>query len=341
MHRQHRRNDRRGAMLVLLAVTLIVFVVCIVLSVDIAYMHLTRTELRTAVDAAARAGAESLSREQSVPLARQAAQNAARANRVGGLDFQLPAADIQFGRVSIGGQTFAPFVPNAAPANAVRIVSGRTDTNSDGPITLFFGRMLGQHQFQPVQAATAANLDRDIAIVLDISGSMVDDGKFAALSYALNAFLGELSATPQVEIVSLTTYATTSTRDVPLTANMSAISTAFASKIPDGWTAIGLGLQDGLASLAEDPARRAMAEPTVILMTDGIHNTDMDPETVAHTAPPDVRIHTITFGSDADQARMASVASIGRGRFFHAPSNAALVNVFREIAATLPVITTE
>ena len=67
------KSRRTGAMLVLVAVTLIILLVTMAFTIDVAYMQLTRTELRTAIDAAARAGAESLSREQSTSKALAAA----------------------------------------------------------------------------------------------------------------------------------------------------------------------------------------------------------------------------------------------------------------------------
>ena len=65
-------------MLVLVAVTLLILLIAASFSVDIAYMQLARTELRAATDAAARAGAEALSREQSTTAAIKAAKRIAR-----------------------------------------------------------------------------------------------------------------------------------------------------------------------------------------------------------------------------------------------------------------------
>ena len=78
----HRRLRRRGAMLILVAVLLIVLIVTVVFSVDVAYMQLTRTQLRSATDAAARAAAESLSRTQDTAQARAAAKAIATKNLV-------------------------------------------------------------------------------------------------------------------------------------------------------------------------------------------------------------------------------------------------------------------
>ena len=65
-------NLRRAAMLVLIAVTLPLFLIMAAFTVDVAWMQLVRTELRTATDAAARAGAKELGLSQNETTARAA-----------------------------------------------------------------------------------------------------------------------------------------------------------------------------------------------------------------------------------------------------------------------------
>jgi hypothetical protein len=80
----------------------------------------------------------------------------------------------------------------------------------------------------------------------------------------------------------------------------------------------------------------------MILMTDGIHNQGPEPVISARAAAgKDIVIHTITFSSDADIKRMQDVAAATGGQHFHAPDAQELVRIFREIAATLPVLLTE
>jgi Ca-activated chloride channel homolog len=55
---------RHGAMLVLVAICLPLCIIMAAFAVDVAWMQLTRTELRTATDAAARAAAKELSLSQ-------------------------------------------------------------------------------------------------------------------------------------------------------------------------------------------------------------------------------------------------------------------------------------
>jgi Flp pilus assembly protein TadG len=51
-------TNRRGAAHILIATMLLGFIVTSALTIDFAYMQLIRTELRSATDAAAKAGAE-------------------------------------------------------------------------------------------------------------------------------------------------------------------------------------------------------------------------------------------------------------------------------------------
>jgi hypothetical protein len=80
----------------------------------------------------------------------------------------------------------------------------------------------------------------------------------------------------------------------------------------------------------------------MVLMTDGIHNQGPEPLLSAKVAAQNnIVIHTITFSEDADIRRMQDVAQATGGEHFHADDQAELVEVFRRIAVTLPVMTTE
>ena len=91
-------NTRTGAMLPLLSVTIVILFVACVLAIDIARIHVTRSELRTATDAAARAGVEALGREQNVQAAIDAALAVAQQNVVAGNGLTLSPDNILFGK---------------------------------------------------------------------------------------------------------------------------------------------------------------------------------------------------------------------------------------------------
>lgn len=371
------RHQRRGAMVVMIAVMLVAFLVTLALSIDIAYMQLTRTQLRTATDAAARAGAEALSREQDVDEARKAAKRAAARNSVAGEGLKLKNRDIIFGSSKMQVDGSWKFTKNAEPINAVRVLGRRTENSKSGSVSLFFGRVFGRDTFEPVQQAVASQLDRDICIVMDRSGSMAWDlsgvdwvyppggawctmphsllSRWAAAEDAVNVFLAEIAKTPQDEQVGFVTYASAGNWcsvsynaadiEIELTKNYSAVTSAVAARgnqaIP-GSTSISAGIDKGIDVLTNPSTVRPHAVKTMIVLTDGIHNTGTAPINLAYDAKDEnITVHTITFSDGADQIQMKEVAEAADGNHYHAPNAQALKDIFKEIAATLPVVLTE
>ena len=77
-------SSRRGAILVVVAFLIIIFLIMTAMSVDLAYMQLIRSEMRAATDAASRAGAVALVQTQNKQSAIAAAIDAAGKNSVAG-----------------------------------------------------------------------------------------------------------------------------------------------------------------------------------------------------------------------------------------------------------------
>lgn len=163
---------RRGAAAVLITVMLFVFVVTTAITVDYAYMQLVRTELRSATDAAAKAGAEALARTQDPAKAKQEAVRYAAANSVGGQSFRLREDDVVLGRVNLAQSGRWEFQAGAAPPNAVRI-NARTGNGAAQPaVPLFFSGVIGKSGFTPSYQATAGQQQVEVCLCLDRSGSM-------------------------------------------------------------------------------------------------------------------------------------------------------------------------
>ncbi len=373
-----RRTDRGGAILVLVAIVLPVLAIMAAFAIDVAWMQLVNTELRTATDSAARAGAKTLSLSQNQATARAAAIDAASRNRVAGAPMQIAASDVQFGISSRPNETDRfQFTPaTAGLINAIKVDGHRTLGSAGGPVNLFFARLLGVDHFEPQQSATSTILERDICLVIDRSGSMGLDlsvvgdrngqncgpldanTRFAALDAAIVAFLQELELTFPKEQVALASYSSDFSRgcsggnldfsvaDVrqPLTQNYALVRNEmneFMTRGIGGRTAIGEGLGQGIAAITSNRAR-PFAVKTIVLMTDGLHNTGVEPATVADdAAAQNITVHTISFSAGADQTRMRQVAQITGGQHFHADTAGDLSQVFREIARTLPVLLTE
>jgi hypothetical protein len=226
-----------------------------------------------------------------------------------------------------------------------------------------------------VQTATSINLDRDIVLVVDRSGSMKYDvesdglppgmgncdpphatiSRWAALNTAVGAFLNGLTETVQVEWLSLVSYAGTNTScgisftqasvDALMSETYNDVTAkmAYFSSIPiNGSTNIDAGLTAAINELTNPARTRPYASKTIVLLTDGIYNQGRDPREVAEIAAAnDITVHTITFSDYAERQAMEDVAEITGGHSYHAPDAATLNDVFREIALTLPVIMTE
>lgn len=335
-------QDREGAMLPILAVVIIILFIAVSLGVDIARMHVTRSELRTATDAAARAGVEALGRLQNRQAAIDAAIAAANANVVAGKNLTITAGDIQLGTSFENNDGTFGFDTDGNIVNAVSVLGRRTADSPDGTVNLLFGPIFGVTDFEPVASSIATRSDRDIALVLDVSGSMSVDGRFQALTDALSEFLQILDATPQQERISLTVYSTADRKLQDMTDNFALIRNVFANESPGGFTAIGQGLNTGLNSVLSDPGIRPFAQKSIIVMTDGNHNRGVSPDIIAQLcADEGITVHTITFSAGANQQLMRRVADIAGGRHIQADSNQDLIDAFEEIARQLSVLTIE
>ncbi len=408
-------RTRRGSVMGLMAVVLPVLAILAAFCINAAQMQLNRTELIVATDAAARAGGRAFSEMQTVSAAESAAIATAALNTVNGQPLQLQAGDgageIEFGITTqpdgVNGRYHFEKLPTAAVesgqevASAVRVFGKRDASSLNGRIPLVIPGLLSQDDFATVHNSVAMQVDRDISLVLDRSGSMaqvdfdwprgtslwsssaLDAGVSAGLlrtyrgnyyynsgvtstSYqqwawqehfglgpaptspwddlvaAVNAFLNVLDGTSQEEQVSVASYSSSATLDSWLEKDFDIIRATVDGLNTGGMTAIGRGMEEGIEALL-DSAARPYAAKTMVVMTDGIHNTGINPRTVASSlmGSYNLTIHTVTFGEGADQNLMQQVASIGGGKHYHAATGAELVAIFEEIANNLPTILTK
>jgi len=324
-------------MLLLIAVSLVFVLTGVVFSVDVAYMHLTRSELKSVTDLAAHASVEALTRGQSEQDAIAAAQRVAGLHTVAGKTLQLDTADIVLGRHSYNGSSRLAFNAGVQPYSAVRINGRLTEGSNSGAVSTFFARAFGLDTFEVTRSSTAAQMDRDIALVLDVSTSMYGGTRFDAMITAANAFCDEIEQTHETEHVSIIIYNHSATTVQPLTDDVATLRSALDTvAITDSGTGIGEGLLQGSRSLDSDAMARPLAYQQIILMTDGNHNTGTAPIDAVPTAVARKQVvDTITFSSDADQDRMIDVADAAGGRHFHASSDQQLINLYREMARSI------
>ena len=370
----------KGAILPLVALLVFILFAMAAFSVDVAYMQLVKIELKTSVDASARAGGEALSREQDVGLAKVAAKNLATLKTVGSDPLLLEDSDIIPGKSTLSESTGRwSFVPEATPYNSIRVIERRTTGSPSGPVPLFFARIFGIDIFQVTDRSTVVRVDRDIMLVVDRSSSMklaIDhptgnmstsddrfdepprsDSRWAALELAVQEFITALGETPQVEWVGLVSYASNYSRfgvnntqasiDEHLTESHTNINNDmndYTNTIFNGLTHISAGIDEGVDALFNATYSRPYALKTMVLMTDGIPNP-ATPQAVLNSAQAaanqNVKIYTVSFGTAADQNLMQQVAIIGDGKHYHAANAQELKDIFREIGLTIPLTFTE
>lgn len=336
-----RRGQRRGAIVVLTAFLIIALLAAVAFSVDVAYMQLVRSELRSNTDLAARAGAEAILRTGNATTARTAAKNIAAANKVAGVGMTLTDSEIVLGRTVRNNDGTMTFTANSTPYNSCQVNAARVPANANGSVGLFFGPVFGVTNFQPRSTATVirGGKRRDITLVVDRSGSMTErvggrrsETKWQAM---LNAFVvlrtALESTSDDTEMLGLASYSSGSTQDCNPTTNYASVQTILNSKYPSGATNITAGIQAG-HPIAQHGRNDADVEKVMVIMTDGLHNQGPGPMTMVNALNANgIKVITITFGADADQTGMAQLAAACNGRHYHAPTSAVLDEIFRNI----------
>lgn len=190
MKMQNYRQKRRGAILVLAAVFMVLMFALLAFAVDMGYLYMVRTQLQRTADAAAIAATWSLldgelatgqnNSPYAVSSARDTADQYTQLNKVLNSQPTLAQSDITVGYLS------NPFNPNlqldlsgSQGYNAVQVRVRRT-TDQNGVVPLFFARVLGIDQAGSQALATAA-------FVSSVSGFQepADGSKLAFLPFAL------------------------------------------------------------------------------------------------------------------------------------------------------------
>lgn len=370
-------RDRRGSITVLVAALLIVFLATVAFSVDVAYMQLSRAELRAATDAAARAGGEALSRLQDQNEAIRAAKAVARANLVGGVALELDDADIVFGNTTMSHGGVWAFTPGAEPTNSLRLTGRKTRGSASGSVNTFFGKLFGVQDFEPILSTTVTRLDRDIVLAVDRSSSMKLDlattapvmsgsdsrfgqkpdcsnSRWGAATGAIKDFVSELDRTQQTEYLGIVTWASNYTAhgvtnleselNQPLSSDAAAAEDAMddvGDRVFNGMTNPHAGITTATAELLSNRAR-PFAAKTLVVLTDGQRTAGPNSVAAAEAAAAaGITVHTITYGAVFDITEMQQVAAAGGGKHWHAPNAGTLRQIFKEIALTVPVVITE
>lgn len=170
-------NPRDGVIAPLFAVILPVLLIFSAFAINLAYMQLTTTQLKIASDASSHAGGRALSFHQDTDKAIEEMDRYARLNPVAGHTIVIPQDDahMQFGQAVLrnGKYEFTQHSKAVADAddNQVIVNSVRVFAEVDTPLAFRFQNANGS--FNPTRSSITHQKDRDIALVVDKSGSML------------------------------------------------------------------------------------------------------------------------------------------------------------------------
>ena len=195
-NRRSGRPARRGTILVLAALLMVIMMALLALSVDTGYMYTMQTQLDRSVDAAALAGASALvegtdsadekvieylvrnpvGKPQSVVTDDELVEMTAQFLAEHASDFEIVWGD------------WNPDNGQLQPTN--QLPSAVKVSMSYPNLPFFFGRALGKDSFEVTSSAIAMYQPRDIMVVLDFSGSMNDDSELKSIGqFGLEALM--------------------------------------------------------------------------------------------------------------------------------------------------------
>jgi Ca-activated chloride channel homolog len=169
-------SARRAAILPMFAFLMPVFLVLCGLAINVSYLRLVRTEMRIANDATAHAAGRAMSIYQNTDSSIAVAIAAAPRNMVAGQAYSVTATNLQFGlstrtqngfgRYAFTGHAKAAVDNGTKRANSILLTSTK-------PIPLLIRAFPGMNTVNVGHRSIATQVDRDIALVLDRSGSMI------------------------------------------------------------------------------------------------------------------------------------------------------------------------
>lgn len=193
----------------------------------------------------------------------------------------------------------------------------------------------------------------DIAMVLDISGSMLAEDFKPNRLEAAKEVIDKFISARTTDRIGLVIFSREAFTQCPLTIDYSVLRNLLSNiktgMIEDG-TAIGNGIANGINRLKDSNAESKV----IILLTDGVNNAgEVDPVSAAEIAATfGIRIYTIGVGTrgeapypvqtpfgtryqmvpvEIDEAILKKIAEISGGEYFRATNNKALEEIYNKI----------
>ncbi|MDP1563740.1 MAG: VWA domain-containing protein [Pirellulaceae bacterium] len=369
-----RQPNRTGGALALILLLTILILTLGAFAINLAQMQLVRTEMQVASDASARAANRIFASTRDFGQAQTMSQQVANNNRVNGRNLVLRPSDYELGTsVRNNLNQRYQYTPGGANPNSIVLRTEMSGSSPSGAVNLFMPGFLGLTTTDIRMEARSTQVELDIALVIDRSGSMAfradqvaalplgwTDGAPLPAGFTfgqpapnpsrwrdtvggIQVFLNELNQTAQLEHVALVTYSTGAAVELNPTTNYNAVMGrlgVYSNSFQSGHTNIGGGLR-GASNALVNANSRPWAVKVIVLMTDGLENTGPDSIREARRLAADgIMIFTVTFAQEANQSRMRTVASVGGGKHYHATDAASLSTVFRDIARQMPTLVT-
>lgn len=267
------KSRRQGVTVVLFAVILVFLMVMVAMSIDIGYVCSVKADLQSAADAGALAGAGLVL--EGDKKATNAAEKFAASNMN---NDGVHVGDRNKIKVETGHwDTVARrFIPGGRPRDAVEVVTSSRNSS------LFFGAGMGNRRILSEARAVAAYRPRDIILVLDVSGSMLEarNGirKIDELRNAVSSFLKYIRQAKGEDRIGFTYYSSNAKLGMGLTLDLQSLEDELMKRLtPSGRTNISDGML--LAREEMNRNRRESASPLMVVLTDGAANT-IQPENV-------------------------------------------------------------
>ena len=156
-YRSTSRDHRRGVIVVLAAVTMVILVGVVAFAVDHGYLLKIRTDLQRSADASALAAVRDLIRKTDGTQDLTQAQETVRTyvqDNLNDASFQVAASDIEIGRYDPQSIYSSVKLLSTGTFDTVRVTL-RRDGVSNPSVPAFFARLLGTRQSNVVASATA------------------------------------------------------------------------------------------------------------------------------------------------------------------------------------------
>lgn len=374
--RRYRQKNRTGSMMVMVLVIIIALLFAGAFAINKSYLNVAQTDLKTAVDLAAKSGAVALGQYQNQDHAREVAEQTFYRHQpvVGGDNDKLVLVDIKFGNAREQFDGSIDFVEDGIPVNAIQVQGAYPRLWNGDILPLGF---VGNSNVQVAVSSIACRTDNDVCLVIDRSASMAwdmshqeftypdggselqnyfspphaTDSRWAALGRSVERFVTlaktEIPGEVRMAMISYSSdyefgihESEQVTVDQTITASLSKISEKLLEYGEDciiGDTDIAAGLAAVPQAYQSAEVRSETGNRVVILFTDGLVTSGSDPVAEAEKLyNAGYTVNVISFSNQADQALARDIAEVGGGMHWHADDENELNEAFKNIAESLP-----